>query len=174
MSIFYHLDTYEALSVGQVLNLMEIPAGLSVELKTSSRSWFPAGVTHFGASILNRRLEDNALHREHKLERVRRSCYPDRPSRYVSVFACRTLAEITRLRSQFFTPEDKRLGRIWKVEGEEVFRADMNLFMYNRQDEGIADLYWRGCLSKTPLFEYLLKTPVTVLDAVVENEPTIY
>jgi hypothetical protein len=53
MAVFYHVDrTNVALSPGQVMGWVPIPADLPVEERTTLAHWFPKGVTRFGLEII--------------------------------------------------------------------------------------------------------------------------
>jgi hypothetical protein len=165
-AFFYHLDfTGSSLSPGLVMQLAPVPPDVEMDERKLLETWFPDGLTHFGADIALRRLEPWALERELELERARRERFCSLPSRYTSVFACRSPDEIEQLRWQFDAPGFKEgSGRVWKVEGKKIFRADMNLFKYYSGDMATAaDLYWSQEESHDPLYEYLLETPVKVL-----------
>jgi hypothetical protein len=152
------------------MNWMPVPTELQFEDRTPLDRWYPNGVTQFGVDIIRQRLEPWALERELELERVRRDHYAYLPSRYSSVFACKSTDDIAMVRWQFFCPGfEGRRGRLWKIEGRAVFQADMNLFkQYNADMRTAATRYWSQQNSDEPLFEYLLEPPVTVLEEVVE------
>ena len=165
MAVFYHVDrTNEALSRGLVMGWMPIPDDLPVEERTMLAHWFPKGVTRFGLEIVRKQSPRLAI--ELELEAQRRERYRVLPSRYASIFAFQSAADIHRYRHQMCLPiYTGRRGRIWKVEGRLMFRADMNL---EKQHCGnlktAAARYWAGEASDDPLIEYLLEPPVTVLE----------
>jgi hypothetical protein len=130
--------------------------------------WCPAGVTCFDRQIIAGELEPATLARELEVERVRRESFPQLPTRYGVVFACKELAAIHDLRWQFFLPCDSgHRGRIWRIEGAAVFRADMNVFKdYCGKNTDAAHAYWSQQETGRLLIEYLLVPPVTVLEEV--------
>jgi hypothetical protein len=166
VSVFYHLDrTGVSLKPGMMLDWLPMPPEVTSELRTELNTWFPNGVTRFGIDIILGQLEKLALEREHELETFRREHCTHLPSRYTSVFACRSPDEIAVLRRQFYLPgfEGKR-GGIWKIAGRKVFEADMNLFKEHYRDmKTAAARYWSQETTDDPLYEYLLEPPVTVL-----------
>lgn len=130
---------------------------------------FPEGLTQFGIDIIHERLDPLVLKREIEVERVRCANYSDRQSRYISVFGCKQIEDMGGLRQLLFHPlHQGPRGRIWKVEGDSTFHSDMMWFKeYYGNDIAAADAYWSQKASEKPLIEYLLKTPVTVLDEIL-------
>ena len=164
MAIFYHLDGHKLLRRDLIIWFEALPPpeqGAS-EVYELAR-WFPEGVTRFGLSILKGLACEGHLKRETTLESVRREFYPDRPSRYTSVFACKSPEDIIRFHSQFDYD-----GPIWKVDATEGFKADVNLFWQRFGDPiDYSHAYWTQTDGDPPqLFEYLLKPPVTVIEDV--------
>jgi hypothetical protein len=169
LGVFYHLDhTGKSLRSGQLLALMPLSANLPPEDAAMSARWCPGGVTRFGHDIFGRKLEPAVLAREIEVERVRREFFPQCVTRYAVVFGCKELVEIEDVRWQFFLPSHTgQRGRIWKIEGAAVFRADMNVFKdYCGDDTAAAHAYWSRKETVRPLIEYLLKPPVRVLGEV--------
>jgi len=107
-------------------------------------------------------------------EYIRRSNYPERISRFQSFFACKTIQDAERFVSLYpiTTPEGetRHQGDIWLVQCDTVaFEGDMTFL-------GLGDcwidaitklnLYWAGENGPNPLWEVLLRPPVTVVKKV--------
>jgi len=170
LDVFYHLDrTGVSLQSGLLLELIPFTLEGRPEDEAMLKRMFPEGLTQFGIDIIHERLAPLALEREIEVERVRRAKYSDRQSRYISVFGCKQIEDMERVRQQLFPLwlQGPR-GRIWKVEGDATFHSDMNWFKeYCGNNTAAADAYWSQKASEKPLVEYLLKTPVTVLDEIL-------
>lgn len=92
-------------------------------------------------------------------ELIRRWQFPDRPSRMQSFFACETLDSARQFRAQFCQP----FHRIFLVQAEKHFRADMNLLRIGPTGGSSLNLlqkYWRGEESRSPFWEILLPAPL--------------
>ena len=127
LDIFYHLDrTGVSLQSGQLLQLIPFTLEGRPECEAMLKRMFPEGLTQFGIDIIHDRLAPLALEREIEVERVRRANYSDRQSRYISVFGCKQIEDMERVRQLLFPPllQGPR-GRIWKVEGDATFHSDM-------------------------------------------------
>lgn len=94
------------------------------------------------------------------LENVRRSAYPERPSRLQSMFGVESLAEAIQVQSRLGG------GAIFKVHSEVVFRADMNLLHAGNSTlvtSWFAHQYWAGeCGPEAPFWEWVMKCPVSI------------
>jgi hypothetical protein len=170
LDVFYHLDsTGVSLEADKILELISISLEGKPKDEVRHKIRFPEGLSHFGDDIIHGRLEPLALDREKEVERVRRAKYSYRQSRYISVFGCKKIEDIERLRKTLFHPWDNGpRGRIWKVKGDATFHSDMNWFeTYCYDNTAAADAYWSQEASEKPLVEYLLKPPVTVLHEVL-------
>jgi hypothetical protein len=170
VSEFYHLDrTGMNLKPGMILDWLPVPPEITSD--PEHEIWFPSGITRFGLDIILGKLEKPALEREHVLETFRRTHCPQLPSRYVALFACRSIDDMAVVRQQFYMPDfEGKRGRIWKIAATEIFRADMNLFKEHCGDmKTAAGRYWTQEATEEPLYEYLLEPPVTVLEEVIET-----
>lgn len=77
---------------------------------------------------------------------MRRSEFPDRPSRLQSVFAVPTVEDAVRWRSSFDV-DDEEPSPIWEIEFRRAFRADASLL--DRGSTALvtafrAHVYWAG------------------------------
>lgn len=99
-------------------------------------------------------------------ELVRRIYFPDKPSRFTTLFAWGSRDEAVEFQQQYGT------GNIYEVEAEEFFRGDMNLLLLGGSCIGAlqyATMYWKGEGCCTPRWEYLLVPPIHVID-IIDNE----
>jgi hypothetical protein len=100
------------------------------------------------------------LNQQIVLETIRRNDYPHLPSRFTVFFAWQSLKDLERSRTQL----DEQ-GIAWAVEGEAGFKSDMNLFWAHDQGWPMcAHAYWSQQPTDDPLFDYLLKLPVRVVE----------
>jgi Protein of unknown function (DUF2441) len=135
------------------------------------REHFPDGVSYHGFSYWNKGTGATAeqYERETLLEAVRRAHYPNLPSRFVSCFAWESL-DVARELQSLKEPRDIewKNALIWKVEAEQVFRADMNwlapIFMLDPQTNALN--YWEGRACPVPMWECVLPLPVTAVEQV--------
>ena len=170
LDVFYHLDrTGVSLQSGQILELIPFTLEGRPECEAMLKRMFPAGLTQFGIDIIHLPPNDLVSKREIAVERVRCANYSDRQSRFISVFGCKQIEDMEGLRQLLFNPlHQGPRGRIWKVEGAATFHSDMMWFKeYCGNDIAAAHAYWSQKASEKPLVEYLLKTPVTVLDEIL-------
>jgi hypothetical protein len=164
---FYTVDRYRTLSAGMVLTLTRHTDIDPPELQDHVDRLFPDGVSQHGDFYFlnsNQRGVVASPNLELLWEYVRRSQFPDRPSRYQATFGCATLAEALSFRATYGTSADP----IWEVDADVSFRADMALLTQNQTVlvmSLLAELYWSGQThpNLTPIWEYLLVPPVTVI-----------
>jgi hypothetical protein len=101
-------------------------------------------------------------------EYVRRSGFPERPSRFDSYFGCETLEDARTFRDQFAGAG----ARIVRLEADGSFRADMTALNMAQTSPIVASYYahqyWKGEAAKPqpPFWEHLLLPPVRVLEVV--------
>jgi hypothetical protein len=106
------------------------------------------------------------------LEAMRKAYYPDKPSRYQSVFASVSLAEAFAFRSRHGKAADPvyELNPLGKVH-----RGDMAAIPNVNLSSAVMDLllhrYWRGepgnIPGQAPNWEYVLELPVAVCNKVI-------
>jgi transcriptional regulator with XRE-family HTH domain len=172
---FFHVDRKQRLHAGDTLGLTDpqtlepIPQpGLQEHLL----ALFPEGLTWHGLGYLfwqntpvfptpemPATFDDMRSHGiDLVAEFIRRAAYPTRPSRYQTVFAWET-EEMAR---RFAEPD----ALIWEVDGECIFKADMNWLGMRTALETSHTLhrYWSGePKSDKPTWECFLRPPVTVI-----------
>lgn len=138
------------------------------------RRLFPAGMTSHGQQYVAGWPAPEAQPSwavEAFFEAVRRAEYPDRPSRFESIFAFETVADARAFVGGF------RLGTpcaIYRVKGDAGHRANMSLLrllgLPIAYAFALAGHYWRGERGPAPeLWEVLLAPPVEVLEVVDGN-----
>jgi len=139
------------------------------ELQAHVNHLFPRGVSSHGNSYFlngSRRSDIASPLIELVFEYVRRGCFPDRPSRFECLFACESLEQASVFRERHGN------GSIWKVQCDNVFRADMGLLALGQESILLtsyrAHRYWSGLAgySAQPFWERLLVPPIRVLERV--------
>jgi hypothetical protein len=167
----FHLDRAGQLSPGQVLGLTR-HAVSPPEVQDHLDLLFPNGVSLHGWNYFAQggtRATEASWNIELIWEYSRRFGHPDRPSRFESVFAWPTEQDAV----QWLAAERQRgnpwpAARIWEVEADSAFRADMSLLTLGAtilRASYDADLYWSGGANpdRPPCWELVLPVPVTVL-----------
>jgi hypothetical protein len=146
------------------------------EILGTLRNYFPMGYSQFGFGYLTEPFKYYSDELGHGLirhvyaielvfELIRRLQYPLLPSRYTSFFGFETIEDALAFRTSinhFACP-------IYKVEGQDHFKADMNLLLSGQSSIhalSYANRYWNGEGSENPTWEYLLTHPVRVLERV--------
>lgn len=160
---FFHVDRFSRLTVGKTI-------GCDFPISSPKDFLGFSNVTHHGDYYLLQRAPiikhpkdptntNGAV--EIFFESVRTQHFSDKPSRFQSFFAFRDIAEAMN-----FSAYPSGGVKIWEVETENYFCADMNLLSFGHR--GIAAFanaheYWSGNGSEQPLWECLLVPPVTVI-----------
>jgi hypothetical protein len=99
---------------------------------------------------------------ELQLELVRRLRFPDKPSRFISMFGSETLEDALRYKSKHRYAD----SLIYEVNTDSYFRADMNWLSGCTSligGEVAASKYWQGLPTADPIWEILLQFPVNVI-----------
>lgn len=170
---YYTLDRTGRLSEGMILGLVR---HLDVQpdfLLKHVDEMFPEGVTEHGNSYFLRGSRPaNSVESAIELlfEYVRRSHYPDRPSRFQSVFAFASVEETQTFRKKHGKPTHV----IWEVEATLSFKGNMGLLTLASSLLTLswrAHEYWRGQPGKgvPELWECLLVPPVTIVRPIEES-----
>ncbi|SAB24574.1 Uncharacterised protein [Enterobacter roggenkampii] len=180
---YYTLD-----SANSLRSLHEIPlrhyTPKQPELADFLNQMYPEGLSKHGHNYLyNPALFDEDHQRDSALliglilELVRRSDFPDKPSRYQSLFACQHISEVKQFREQLADEREEdeiRTAPIYEVFTDEaVHCGDMRLLsddcpvleLYRR-----AYLYWsgepapvrEGKEEEKPFWELLIPLPVLI------------
>ena len=188
MARFFHVDRNGVLAPGQGLHLRRLdqltPQQRIPEraLQTHAETLFPDGLSNHGMGYLFWQnvmsfprvagfYDDPTLNtmRSHCMdlvwEFVRRAAFEQRPSRYESVFCWESRDDASRFLSAMGGPP----AAIWEVDGNETFRADMNLLTMGTalETSHFAHRYWRGeaKTNMAPLWECFLAPGAVVIQA---------
>lgn len=173
MPAFYHVDRAQTLHLGQEIQLSHNgdAGGLIKEM-------YPDGFSRFGREYTQRafvgpkaapgqqmRLEMNALH-DAVVELVRRDRYPNKPSRFQSLFCYGDLSSAT----QFIHERSDYPVTVWEIEDDRDHRGDAELLEGTNFTDGVrkADQYWSGHQSAHPDWEVLIRLPTDVTRKVAE------
>lgn len=170
MTVLYTVDRLGTLTPNQVCRLIRYDDIKPEVLNTHVTDMFPDGVSQHGnayflGSEQKALIASPAL--ELTFEYVRRALYPDRPSRFQSMFAVDSLESAKSFMKKY--PNDN--SSIWEVEAETIFRANMNMLYAGDSilvTSYLANVYWAGESGpdNSPFWEYLLKCPVTIRERV--------
>lgn len=170
MTIFYHIDRLGTLRSDSVIGLTHYRDINPEALQQHVDQLFPEGVSSHGERYFLRNDTPAIVISpiiELLFEYVRRSSYADKPSRFQSFFAFRSLSDSRNFLEKFCNSQ----GTIWEVEYDEsrAFRADMNVLTLRNSllvSSYRAHRYWQGLpdpSGEPPVWEYLLRPPVTIL-----------
>lgn len=164
---FYHLDRRNDLDPGRTLELEPVDGREDSPLG----ELFPGGLTRHGRHYCAQDLyaeDDHGLWDvscELLFELVRVTRFPERPSRFQSVFGFEALRDLERFVDSYVDPP----YTVWRVAADRSFVADMKLVDVEDVVHGArqADYYWRGrTYVERPLWEVLLVPPVEVVERV--------
>lgn len=170
---FYHLDRRNDLDPGQTIELEPEPEPDLADGPEDSpvEALFPGGVTSHGRHYCTQDLyaeDDDGLWDvscELLFELVRVARFPERPSRFQSVFGFEAMRDVERFVDAYVEPPYS----VWRVSADRSFTADMKLVDAEDVAHGArqADYYWRGrTYVDRPLWEALLVPPVEVIERV--------
>jgi len=180
---FYHVDRNRSLMSGQKIELTKFDNINPRLLQKHVDLMFPSGVSHYGDITFlnsNRKISGDSPYKfdgkdgsegcsaaiDIFFEYVRRSDYPNRPSRFESFFGFESLKDARKFREKYCDSN----GFIWEVEYDNSIKADMNLLNLNGSLLVVsynAHRYWTGVPgSPTPWWEVLLKPPIKVVKKV--------
>lgn len=144
----------------------------SDEIAQTISALFPDGVSPHGHRYLFERhnyVQNMAIPVSPAIELiselVRRAEFPNRPSRFTSLFGTETLEVAQTFRSKNGQPHH----RIFRVSCENSFRADMCLLSLgasNASSLNLARKFWRGEGSQNPHWECLLVPPIAIIEQV--------
>jgi hypothetical protein len=164
MPSYYHLDRRNGFVNGAEARLVCHQDIQPTPLQEHLDALFPNGVTEHGRQYLVQAqviaAQEPAL--ELLFEYVRRASFPDRPSRFQSLFGFGSLGDALRFRNDM----NAERARIWRVEVSDAFRADMNYLKLVGASaltvSYFAHRYWSGSSSSPesspePRWEYLLR-----------------
>jgi len=149
----YHVDRGQTLTPNQ-----EIGLNHHDDVSMMIKDLYPDGFSRFGRDYNQRPLvsDQNALY-EAFFELVRRDQFPEKPSRFQSLFCCEDLSTA----NQFIRDYAEYPVTIWEVEDAGDHRADWSLLSVGHFVHGLrnADRYWTGNASSHPDWEVLVELP---------------
>lgn len=182
--IAYHVDRSNSLSPNQIVILTPVISESRPDSAVIT-DLFPDGLSHHGFHYIDSPAQLSPPERasyyvmEYELELVRRSFFPNLPSRFQSFFALEKLEDLRQWDGIF-----DRSNTIWKIQFDESqsVRLDSNLLLPTLKEPsaennqsiffspGMAFFhqhkYWNGEISDSPRFELLIKPPVQILEQV--------
>ena len=171
MKRFFRVDQSMNLYEGQEINYINSDNIEPEELQTDINFLFPEGISNLGFSLINKSANDISNLVELVFEYVRRSYFPEKPSRFQSIFAFDNIEQAKLFRYKYCDCKHK----IWEVETMPSFRADMSLLDLPQDCsllklDHIAHLYWNSETEDTrcTFWEYLLVPPVKVIRKIDE------
>ncbi|CAI8958345.1 hypothetical protein [Pseudomonas chlororaphis] len=168
----YTVDRGSRLSTGATCSLVEHEDIRPAEIAEMIRELCPGGVSQHGDKYLVSALGQEKMvtdaDTEILFEWVRRAKYPNKPSRYQSLFAVDSLGAADAFKREFQVIE----APVYRVASEHAFRADMRLLdprMSAAVKSWFANLYWQGLPHPAaPAFwEWLVPCPVVIGERVI-------
>lgn len=164
MTKFYTVDRRLSLKEGQIITLKKYNDISPNILQTHADNIFPDGVSIHGEFywLKSRPIKVNEI-LELVFEYVRQSQFMERPSRFQSLFANKTIEQSKSFKMSFCNS----IGDIWELECENYFRADMKLLTIPNSLlllSYFAHQYWQGYSKDSePNWECLLSPPIKVI-----------
>jgi hypothetical protein len=170
---YYSVDRRRVYVEGGKIELTPNLASSGNEIVAHINQMYPAGFSRHGMQFFRDPLPQpqspqdyNSAVLELLLETTRKAHYPDKPSRYQSMFACAALDEAIGFRSVHGKPENP----VYELEPlGKVHRGDMAMYTFAPSAAGMdhrLHLYWRGetlqIPGHVPKWEYVLELPVAV------------
>lgn len=165
MPLFYSLDRLGTLNENIEVGLINYKDINPVELQQHVELLFPDGLSRHGERYFLRndsspRLSTPSI--EILFEYVRRAYYPDRPSRFQSMFAFEDLNQAIEFKARYGNGQ----GTIWQIESKKYLKADMGLLLFGNTilvSSYLAHKYWKGEAGQNPIWEVLLMPPIRVI-----------
>lgn len=168
MDRFFAVDRAGTLIEGMVLELVRHADVEPDFLQAHVDNLYPSGLSAHGEQYLLRSDSRANLASpiiELLFENVRKAHFPDRPSRFQSIFACCSIEEARQFRSSY----GEINSPIWEIYTEgPVFKGNMRLLDNNQTSlicSYLAHEYWSGHdgpAELSGLTEVVLELPVTV------------
>lgn len=162
----FTVDRSGLLSKGHVCALTEYADVAPPEINALVRELCPGGVSFHGEAYLlknDRSTNITDANTEIIFEWVRRANFPDRPSRYQSLYAVDNL----NAAQTFMNMVGAADSPVFRLVSERAFRADMRLLIANNSavvKSYFASLYWQGLPfpQGEPQWEWLVPCPVVI------------
>lgn len=167
MAQYFHVDRSKRLSAALKVDLQIFTDVDPVELQDHLSRLLPDGVTVHGDQyfVAANQALDTSPSIELVFEYVRRTFFPERPSRYQSFFAAPTIDHARAFGRKYGGGQP---FSIWEVEAEEAFITDMDLLSHAGSTSSLhmswsAHRYWAGEPTESPMLEALLRPPVRIV-----------
>lgn len=179
----FYLVSLKELEISQKLNLQteinDIPfwniQGLynENEAKIKLKELYPNGISKHGIQYLSEKFDfsksngkdyvSNMPMIELTFELVRKIKFPNKPSRFTSVFGCESYEMAEKFRQEYRNNQ----GKIYKVLAERWNRLDMKFLYVGPSILGnqiMAEKYWSEEPSSNPFWEILMTGNIEVID----------
>lgn len=178
--LFFTLDRLRTLTSGMKIELTE-PHCPIVPLQAHTSSLFSDGVSRHANNLffnyhINLVSSDERFGAiiEILLEERRKSHFPEKPSRFQSIFACESVKEAAWFRGFSKFPLDTPIFQV--NSSSNYHRGDMNLLNLNCSPVEISqrlELYWKGETTQIyagyqPFWEVLIPLPVIIGERIIE------
>lgn len=174
--IAYHIDRDNKLQEGQTITHVK-----NIQSSFMEDKMFPDGISFHGVHYLDEKHQNTGGNRpsyyimEYELELIRKSYFPNLPSRFQSLFAVENLEEIKKWDGIFSAN-----CTIWEIEFDDSNYAkfDSNLLIpaLNVNADNVSFSpntsfyygyhYWNGSVTENPRIELLIKSPIKVIKRV--------
>lgn len=161
----FMVDRRGIYSTGDVIMLKQFADIRPVEMSSLVDKLFPSGLAPQGERYF---INNSAMIYERSefldwgLEFYRRGVFPEKPSRYTSLFAWDTPEKAKHFRLTDCKPSDK----IFTIQTDSYHRGDMSLLRNDQSVLGFTyrmELYWSGnTFNPEPVWEYICPLPVTI------------
>lgn len=167
MSVFYTFDRVGDLKSGVWLS----PNNICINEEPFSgflTNSYPSGISRHGQNYIENprccfNIREGAL--ELYFEEVRKACYPDKPSRFESMFCCESIDDALRMAKGFGAPN----ASIYEVEVKSNYHRGNMALLDNSfsilATSYHANAYWRGDelnIGKTTFWEIVAQLPVQI------------
>lgn len=185
MSTFFHVDRCRSLRPRKIIELVHYYDIKPKDFQEHANLLFPKGFSRHGRRyfvsseikiefekyeikancVITTKNCANAII-EILFEYMRRSYFPDKPSRFQSFHALQSLDDAKKFRKNYFNSR----GIIWEVGCDNTFKADMNFL---KLEGSLLELsfrvhrYWSGQKGEQePFWEFLLTPPVRIIKSI--------
>lgn len=135
------------------------------EMSSLVDNLFPCGLAPHGESYLinnSATIRNKSEFIDWGLEFYRRGVYPEKPSRYTSLFAWDSVEKARYFRLTYGKPSDK----IFTIQTNNYHRGDMSLLKNDLSVLAftyIMELYWSGdTVNLEPVWEFICPLPITI------------
>lgn len=168
--IVYHIDRLKSLKEGQTIEFLHPPIEPEV-LRNLAIDRYPEGLSHhgdfyFGRMISKDFVSDSIL--ENILEYERLLYFPERPSRFQSIFATNSIDQMNYwIQSNSFREWDFNICEL-EINHSNYALLDSSWYGFDVKAPSFlttsykAKNYWKGEITDNPKYELVVKLPVVV------------